>query len=789
MASSKYATEEERREAKRARQKEYAAKKREKKAESEGREVKTRRKFQTEEERKVAKIEKERKKTDKRREKRQAAGWTPQFIGVDGESFVTGEYLPDGTPKQAYCLLLRHDKPAIFNPEGLDTWSCLNYLTSNAPRKTAFVGYFLNFDFEWILKDIEEEEYKALQHGDTLSLYSDEFRVQWFVGKKLVVYRVKPSAMGLDPGERSLSKHFQMTTFQDVAGFFQSSFVQALQKWGFKKDERLKIITSGKAARGGFQFKDLKEVSDYNAMEMELLEELMIKIYDSFQAAYQTAGLKFSVHSLSWSGPGVFANDFLKQTKWVEEHNPPEALLCAHFSELNKESFGNEAALPYPFSLSYFGGRIELAGVGRFPKIYNYDINSAYPYALSLLPTFKPEDFKLIEDLGPIQEEKVETFLSRRLMGMYGVHFHFPEGWSWYPFPVRQVTGGSPNVYYPRQGYTHIMSPELFAVLDTLSEEEISYISIQYAFVLDGTDGHGDALTRMDAKKLSITARKTLQMADARLECKSASKRVGSEQEKEGDFILAMAEKALKLILNSLYGKTVQQVGSHKYYNDFASAWITSTCRALLWRALAPERATDNVLMSMTDGIYSRVPLSFAHERQTAILGDWEAEEFTYFETFKPGIYRYQDEDGMHYKVRGFLTPAIEDKERLFALIWDSVTIGKVGKFPAKMFLPRNLARKGWKREPYLRQFFQDEKIIESELKAKRTKNIGTGWLIPKGMQHVFFLPKGEFELNDSTGYALDFETSKVIAKKEEQLEAIEAAWDATIGYEEYYEA
>lgn len=792
MPRIKYETEEQRLAARKEQKRKAEAARRARMAEESGKEVKTRRKFQSEEERKKAVIEREQEKRAKKKatRKKKKEPWTPNFVGLDGESFDTGELLPDGSPKQAYYLLLRSDKEPLFTGNPLSTQECLFYLTDNIPSKTAFVGYFLNFDFEWILKDLEEWEYTRLRAGDIVEPQDAAgfFRLQWFVGKKLVVYRLKSSAFR-KPLEAREPKDYYQVSFQDSSGFFQSSFVSALEKWGFKKDERLKIIKEGKAARGAFQLEDFEKWNEYNRMEMELLVELMQKVYDSFKQGYKAAELSYSVHSGTWAGPGWFANDFLKQTLWNEEHAPIDAALAAEFATYKKEFFGNDAALAYPFSLAYYGGRIELAAVGRFKAAYNYDINSAYPYALSLLPCWKAEDFKLYRNVGNVQEKGAKEFLSRRLMGMYGVRFSFPEDWTWYPFPVREVLGGSPTVFYPNQGETNIMSPELFAVLDTLTPEELKRVTITYAVVLEPSEGYGDALNRMPEDKLSLTAKKTLTMADVRLDCKAASKRLGTPKEQEGDDLLAMAEKALKLILNSLYGKTVQQVGSHKYYNDFASAWITSVCRALLWRAAAPERKTKNVIMSMTDGIYSLVPLQFAEERITVKLGDWEAEKFSYFETFKPGIYRYEDKDGMHYKVRGFLAPTTENKETLFTLIWESVSRGTIGHFPASQFIPRTLAKHDWKREPYLRQFQKDTKIIESELKTKREPNETTGWTIPEGEEHAFFTPKWGygFRLNQSKGYALDFEAKRLEVNEEDDETRFLAYYDSIIGLEENF--
>lgn len=785
-----YNTPEEKKEANRLRM----AKKRAEKAASEGREVQSRQQYKTEEERKAAKIKAQRKSSSNREEKREASRkrWEPIFVGLDGESFITGELIKGKEPKQDYTLLLRNDKAELLNRRGLSTFTMLQYLTSKTTKGAAYVGYFLNFDFEWILKDLPIEEYKALQRGELIEPeeYEGMFRLQWFSGKSLEIYRLKDSALAKEKGDR-VNKDYWKVKFQDVSGFFQTSFVKALKKWGFADDERLIKIIAGKAARGAFDYSELATVKEYNKLEMELLEELMQEVYKSFDAAYQKAELKFRPNSTTWTGPGWFASDFLKQTFFNEEHLPPKAEQVAHFSEEYQEYFGNEAALYYPFSLSYFGGRIELAAIGRFlapyqgRACYNYDINSAYPYALSLLPKWTEEDFRVYIDGGRVNDPETKEFLDRRLMGMYGVRFKFPAGWSWYPFPVRSTDEGSPNVFYPRQGFTHVMSPELFAVLDTLTEEELQFVSIEYGYVLEGTDGYGDALKRMPEERLSLTAKKTLKMADVRLQCKAASRRLGTPEEEPEDKILAMAEKALKLILNSLYGKTVQQVGSHKHYNDFVSSWITSVCRALLWRAISQERKTTNVLMTMTDGVYSRVPLQFPESHVTNALGDWEAEGFSYFETFKPGVYRYEDKDGMHYKVRGFMTPTEEDSKQLFDLIWRAATLGEVGKFPARQFITRNLAqREDWARFAYVRQFKEEEKDIKSELRAKRSPNSGS-WIIPEGKMHVFFYPKREFSINDSVGYSLDFENPMKLPEKEEDIDTFQEKYESVIGIEE----
>jgi hypothetical protein len=769
------------------------------------------RKYATEEERKAAQREQARLRKQRYREKHgerekadkvakrmlkkmaelldpQDGTWEPQFVGVDGESFVTGELLPDGTPKQAYVMLYRSDMPYVLKPktakewrEGLSTARCLDYLSrkSAGGRKgTAIVGFFLNFDFEWILKDLSQDEYKRLQKGETIEYGNGLYKLTWIPSKFLNIERMIFSDWmngGTNADNPEKPPRTYTVRIMDTQGFFQSSFISALEKWGFKDDPRLEIIRSGKAARGGFERQDWDEVAKYNSMELELLCELMQKVYTAFKEAYREAGLSFNrINAHSWSGPGVFANDFLRQTMWAEEHPPVASEIAEQFWKDNESFLPDEVNRPYPFSMAYYGGRIELSTIGRCGNVYNYDINSAYPYALSLLPAWSPDDFVYRSALSP---EDVEEIYRSRRMGMYRVLFTFPDGWDWYPFPVRLVWHGSPNVFYPFTGDTWVMSPELFAMYDTLTPEERQRVVILSALELKGTEGYGDALRRMPEERLCVTARYTLKMADIRLKLK----KTGGE-----------AEKGLKLILNSEYGKTVQQVGSARYFSDFASAWITSVCRSLLWRALAPEKDTGNIIMTMTDGLYSKVPLRFCEERVTPALGDWEPEAFEYFETFKPGVYRYVKGGKMSYKVRGFLAPTPEEKERLFAEIDRAMREpGYVGSFPSRNFQSRNITLDGWSREAYRYQFYEDDKEIKSDLSAKR--DTIDDWKIPDGAESRLFPPKKGDWMNVSHGYKLKFQKDEEdILPAEDTPEAIQeflARYDAKANIETFLDS
>lgn len=700
--------------------------------------------------------------------------WTPTFSGVDGESFLTGRKVRaeiNGKMKevdeQAYLYLFRHDLETPLLPEFPDEWTnglrtarCLSYLTrktSGGRNGMALVGFFLNFDFEWILKDLPQSDYKALQKGETVEYMDGYYRLTWIPSKFLQIEKMfwrdyqneKENADDPDKPPR-----YMTTRIQDTQGFFQTSFVDALDKWGLGDSPLLKTIEAGKAARGAFEWKDVKKVQTYNLYEQLLLEELLMRVHKAFKDAYDSVGLSFDhINAYSWSGPGVFSNDFLRQTLWTEEHPAVSESLAESFWE--NATLPAEENAPYPFTMAYYGGRIECTTIGRVHDSFNYDITSAYPYATSLLPSWTQEDFHFYEAVGLDQ-------LAKRPAGMVHILFDFPLGWTMYPFPVRVRHNGSPNVYYPAKGETYIMTPELYAFFDHATEAEKKCVIVLDGILLDGLNGRGDALSRLPECELSTTARYVLLMAALRVDLK----KVG-----------AWAEKALKLILNSIYGKTIQQVGAHKYFSDFASSWITSVCRSLIWRAIAPVKETNAILMTMTDGLYSRVELSFCESRLEEKLGNFEKESFSMHDLFKPGVYRYDKGDGKgwHYKVRGFFAKTAGAREALFHEI-DRATreADYYGTFAVRNFLTRNVSLDGWKREPFRYQFYDDEKEIKSELRAKRGSS--DGWKLKKDEESRCFFPKFGDGQNVSEGYTLKFVvTDEDIMPEEDTKESLES--------------
>jgi hypothetical protein len=99
--------------------------------------------------------------------------------------------------------------------------------------------------------------------------------------------------------------------------------------------------------------------------------------------------------------------------------------------------------------------------------------------------------------------------------------------------------------------------------------------------------------------------------------------------------------RALKLALNSMYGKSAQSIGEPKYSNPIYASMITSACRTGMLYAIATHpHGTDDLVMVATDGIYFRSPHPILDDNSSDdVLGGWEAGIKENLTVMKPGVY------------------------------------------------------------------------------------------------------------------------------------------------------
>ena len=393
-------------------------------------------------------------------------------------------------------------------------------------------------------------------------------------------------------------------TWWDVWPFFQTSFVRALEKYGVMTDAMRAEIHAMKLRRARFRARDLDAMTRYNAQECAALVALM----ESLLASLKSAGLTIA----RWDGPGAIAAALLKSHDYGETRGVvPDAALTA-------------------FQHAYYGGRIECLQYGRTREtIYHYDVNSAYPAAMRTLPCRRPS-------CGRWHYQGGDKVFAPYTFAVYHVRWNFATA-PLHPFPWRSAKG---SVYFPPAGEGWVWYPEL-AAAGMHGTREGAHFRVLGSW------------RWVRARRCEHTA---CEWIDGLYHERERAKARGDG-----------AEHAIKLGLNSLYGKLAQRVGAREVngevqpppFFDLAGAgFITSTVRAQLYRAAM--QSPHDIIMLATDGIYSRVPLTLP-DTGAKKLGEWTAELHTGATVVQSGVYILDNPDGTeHAYTRGFDMDSID---------------------------------------------------------------------------------------------------------------------------------
>ena len=531
------------------------------------------------------------------------------FVSFDGEG-SHGRYL---------LLACSASSRVAQAKNGLGTEDCLNYfrdlIIEGAIKPTdALIGFGLSYDFENILRDVSDEDYIALRKGQRVIF--GQYTLSYISRKFLdVAFRHDGSLYAV--------------RLQDIYPYFQQSFIKACAS---RNIELPAIVYEGKRNRSTFNWKNIEAIKEYNAAELVAMVKLAETLRADFVAAFQKLQITPSIGKASWYGPGSQAGSVLNasDTKQLIVRDTPfvvgamqafsdsyRATIATQKKRTGEIPFDARMAIQsivtHPFTTAYFGGRIEAAMQGRFDgPLYDYDLTSAYPYAITRLP--KISERELI---------RVRRFEPSNPIGVYLVRWSYPSGGSYYPFPYRTRSG---NVYFPRTGLGWVLSPEVSAV-------GVSDYDIVDGYVIAGTEGYGSGTKAGDSDLATIVAEMGRLRAEAKLNDDPA-------------------HRGLKLLMNSVYGKTLQKEGSRRYFNAFVAAWITSVTRSMIYRLIGPTKPGE-VISVMTDCVLSTVPLQV---ELSDTLGGWTLTQYTAGYQYAPGVYELRRTDGsalLHY--RGFL--------------------------------------------------------------------------------------------------------------------------------------
>lgn len=526
------------------------------------------------------------------------------FTGVDGE----GGTVPGAD--HAY-FLLRAGEEAVSSESGLDSWTCLDFLSSLPPRPI-YVAFFFDYDVTKICEDLGWAKIWRLIHREERM----PTRSHWGGGGRPFPVDVHGGEFQIDYLPRKFFKvrkrvhkdvHTPWITINDTGTFFQCPFVDFLDRWDIGTPEQRAAIRKGKEHRNAFDIAELEDIDRYNHLECRLLADGMEK----FRATCKRSGYV----PRAWQGPGQIAEAVFRARGIPKSKNVP----------MLKDA-RNERLLMFAAN-SFYGGRPEITRIGPVPgPVWQTDINSAYPYAMLSVPC-------LIHG-----EWRHETSPARRVLTedhalVYG---HFERKGSSRPrlfgLPMRRRDG---SIYYPGSGRGWYWTMEIAAATHQVftPEEAFTYRRqcecTPFGYIPD-----------LYAMRLRL-----------------------------GKDALGLY---LKLVLNSGFGKRCQSIGNPQYANPIDASYITAHTRTRIQHIIhslpAHQRGEcgRDVLMVATDAVFTTAPVP---ELPTTDLGGLSVDEHPDgIFLIQPGLYFRGD--GKKPKTRGVPRTAVAEREKEFLAAW-----------------------------------------------------------------------------------------------------------------------
>jgi hypothetical protein len=532
------------------------------------------------------------------------------FIGVDGE----GSTLPTG--EHIYHTLSVGNN-ILTRDRQLTTGEIFEHLWTGYETNpnAVFVGYFLDYDFTQWFRGLPEERARMLlteqgrvarRRRDGKS-YLGPFPVHWddwqfdMLGRKRL--KLRPAG------------HKSWMYINDVGPYFQTSFVNTINPKSWTEPvctpTDFDLIVEGKSQRGvREELTERHSVERYNTTENRILADVMVRM---------NTGL--SAHNIrldrdQWYGPGQAAQ------AWLDSIGMPTGrAIHAHIPD----------AVADAARATYYGGWFEVFAHGHLPgETFEYDINSAYPSAMTRLPCLVHGQWQADADGWPVMTHALVQGSDPVVGAM----------------PHRRATGA---ILRPRRTRGWYWAHELTwaaaaGVVDGLNADEV------WSWHPDPAGCPGEFTWQDPDRDPRPRAFRCTPLADMIPHIYNARLAAGKNSPQG---------KALKIVYNSCYGKFAQSIGKPKYSNPIYASLITADCRSKILQAIAthPTR-TESLVMVATDGVYFREPhpgLDIDPQR----LGAWDETVKHNLTIFMPGVYW---DDKSRDAVRSGNLPALKSR-------------------------------------------------------------------------------------------------------------------------------
>jgi hypothetical protein len=568
-----------------------------------------------------------------------------KFVGIDGE----GMTMPDGSHR--YVLIRLGTNPPLENPNGLYWRRIFEYLYSYRQDRTAYVGFYLGYDFTQVLKTLTEDRARKLllkaeiakrkstkyPHREPMPVESQGWQFDFGMGGRRLRIRPKPCKCPISYCKCPKEPWMYIC---DAGGFFQTSFLVAINpaKWPTPvvTDDEFATIRQGKESRASAVLDD--DMRFYNKLENDVMARLMARTDEGLR------NLGVTLSPKQWFSPAQAAQ------QWMRGRVPDRETI-----DKNVPAAFREAA-----RASYFGGWFEIFMHGRIPGIvYQYDINSAYPTHAYRLPCLIHGKW----DSGSDRPSADSGYVLAR------IDVTVPKGIA--TGQTKKYIGAMPH----RTAKGKICRPIFTSGWYWLSE--------------------------IRAAERTGCARVTKWHEWMRYDpcdCPSPLRELaGLYQERLRQGKNTPLGRGARLVYNCVYGKLCQSVGDPEFMNFVYASLITSGCRIQILDAIAthPE-GKSGVVQVATDAVYFRTP--HPSLPQSDKLGDWEETQHSNMTVFKPGVYWDDTAREMiaagkapQFKARGVsardMATTLDDIDRQFDA-WN-------GKVP-KMLNPIGGKMKGW---------------------------------------------------------------------------------------------
>lgn len=275
---------------------------------------------------------------------------------------------------------------------------------------------------------------------------------------------------------------------------------------------------------------------------------------------------------------------------------------------------------------AYAGGRFELFKVGyHHDTAHSYDIRSAYPSAIRDLPNLTTGTWEFIENPKEIAD-----------FGVYNIKFAHPKIMVTRPMPFYYRDRNS-AVHFPNVVEGWYWSPEAKLALSFGNEAEI-----------------------VSGWVYSDSGERPFSWIEDTYNLRAEWKRNGNP-----------SQIALKLLMNSMYGKFAQRVGfkgkdSPTWHQLEWAGYITSHCRARLFHAMMQAHTKGALIAVETDGIFTSEPLDFLNVGPN--LGEWEHETYDSLIYLQSGFYFKKQNNEWISRSRGFDKGSITVEDSIAAL-------------------------------------------------------------------------------------------------------------------------